>query len=75
MASLVTDELERVVSTLCAKFPGRSLEEIDALVSETYRHLAADARVTTHLIPLTVNLSRQELSRTPVPAAAPGLPR
>jgi hypothetical protein len=76
-ADLIGDELERVVSMLCSKYPDRTHDEIAALVSEVYRQLASKATVTTHLIPLTVNRCRQALTSRPdveQPAALIGSP-
>ncbi len=59
---MVHDELDGVVSALCARFPERSRGEIDAVVAEVYAELASSATITTHLIPLTINRSRRLLS-------------
>ena len=61
-APLVHDELDSVVSTLCTRFPDRARIEVEAVVAEVYAELAARATVTAHLIPLTLNRSRQLLS-------------
>ena len=54
---LVGDELDRIVSTVCARYPGRPRGEVEALVSEAYDELMVRATVTAHLIPLTLNRS------------------
>jgi hypothetical protein len=54
---MVADELGRVISTVCAKFPSRPRAEVEAVVAAAYRHLHAGATVTSHLIPLTLNRS------------------
>ena len=59
---MVHDELEAVVSALCVKFPTRSRREVESVVSDVYRQLAATATITAHLIPLTLNRSRRVLS-------------
>ncbi len=60
--SLVSDELDGVVSTLCARFPTRRRSEIERLVSDVYDQLATNASITAHLIPLTLNRSRRALN-------------
>lgn len=57
----VRDELDAIVSALCNRFPDRSRSEIEALVLDVYSDLAAKATVVAHLIPLTLNRSRQRL--------------
>ena len=59
--SMVHDELEAVVSALCVKFPTRGRREVESVVSDVYRQLAATATITAHLIPLTLNRSRRVL--------------
>jgi hypothetical protein len=59
---MVHDELDGVVSTLCAKFPTRSRNEVEAVVTDVYDQLATSATITAHLIPLTLNRSRRVLS-------------
>jgi hypothetical protein len=59
----VTDELESIVQMFCEKYPDRSEAEIDVLVHDAYAVLAAQATVTAHLIPLTVNRCHKLLSR------------
>ena len=60
---LVNDELESVVSTLCAKVPGSGRGEVVELVVQVYQQLAAEAKVTTDLIPLTLNRCSRLLVR------------
>jgi hypothetical protein len=59
---VVHDELDSVVANLCARFPKRSRFEIETVVASVYAQLVANARVTAHLIPLTLNISRRLLS-------------
>ena len=61
--SLLDDELDGVVSTLCARFPTRRRDEIERLVADIYEQLATSASITAHLIPLTLNRSRRALER------------
>ena len=61
MARLVTDELHSVVDMLCVRHPDVARDKIHTLVHEVYEELAAQARITTHLIPLTVNRCRKRL--------------
>ena len=69
---MVHDELESVVSSLCARFPRRERSEIEGVVAGVYADLVAHARVTTHLIPLTLNRSRQLLAlESPVDSGEP----
>jgi hypothetical protein len=69
---MVHDELMGVVSTLSARFPSRSRDEIVDLVAKVHAELTENATVTSHLIPLTLNRSRRLLSR-PVSHECPGL--
>lgn len=49
-------ELESVTAVLAARFAGRWTEdEVRAVVLRTHARLAAGARLTAHLIPLTAN--------------------
>ena len=69
---LPVGELDSIVTVLIAKFPTCTSARVRDVVYETYRRLAEAARVPTHLIPLTVNLSRSQLeleTRTPRHAA------
>ena len=59
---VLRDELDGVMSALCAKFPHRSRSDIEKVVAAVYAQLARNARVTAHLIPLTLNRSRRLLS-------------
>lgn len=59
----VEDELDGIVTTICAKYPDHKRSEITALVSATYERLKAGANVSAHLIPLTLNLSLRALHR------------
>lgn len=60
--SLVGDELDGVVSALCARYPTRRRDEVERLVAGVYDQLAVNASITAHLIPLTLNRSRRALS-------------
>jgi hypothetical protein len=51
------DELRRVVDTISAKYPHQPRGDVERLVVDAYQHLVANAKVTSHLIPLTVNRS------------------
>ena len=72
-APMIRDELGALVSALCARFPDRNLSEVEHIVADVYAQLVANATVTAHLIPLTLNRSRRLLSSTPmeVVVAAP----
>ena len=61
-ASVIQDELDGVVSALCARFPTRARNEIERVVTDVYEQLATRATITAHLIPLTLNRSRRVLS-------------
>lgn len=63
MAPVVGDELEAIISALCQKYPEHSALDIEAVVAQAYAELAADAKVTAHLIPLTLNRSRRLLAK------------
>jgi Glycosyl hydrolase family 65, C-terminal domain len=60
--SLLDDELESVVSALCARFPTRPRSDVEDVVTDVYGQLAGGATITAHLIPLTLNRSRRLLS-------------
>ena len=62
-APMVRDELDGVVSALCDRFPTCARIDIETVVAAEYAELAANATVTTHLIPLTLNRSRRVLAR------------
>lgn len=62
MTRVTSDELEYVSATLCAKNPGVDQHDIARLVYDVYEELASQARCTTHLIPLTLNVSRRRLA-------------
>jgi hypothetical protein len=62
MGPMVHDELEGVVTALCARFPTRSRNEVERVVTDVYEQLAAGATIGAHLIPLTLNRSRRVLS-------------
>jgi hypothetical protein len=61
-APMIRDELDGVVSELCARFPNRSRNELENVVTDVYEQLATRATITAHLIPLTLNRSRRVLS-------------
>jgi hypothetical protein len=56
-STLVEDEIAGIVSAVCAKFPGRTHADVEALVRAAHEHLSSSAKVTAHLIPLTLNRS------------------
>lgn len=62
---MVRDELEGMAAGLCAKYPQRSRSEVESVVAAAYAELSANARVTAHLSPLTLNRSRRLLAFTP----------
>lgn len=62
--SLVSDELDSVVSALCARYPTRRRSEVERLVGDVYDQLAENASITAHFIPLTLNRSRRALAQT-----------
>ena len=62
--SMLTDELQSVVSALCARFPTRQRSDVETVVADVYEQLAGSARITAHLIPLTLNRSRRLLEGT-----------
>lgn len=51
------DELSGVITAVHSKFPDRTRDEVGDVVRSAYRHLAHNATVTSHLIPLTLNRS------------------
>jgi hypothetical protein len=58
---MVHDELQGVVSALCLRFPICCRSEVESVVADVYEQLAANATITAHLIPLTLNRSRRVL--------------
>jgi len=68
---MVHDELDGVVSELCARFPTRPRSEIESVVADVYAELASNAEVVAHLIPLTLNRSRRRLHDTPTWSTVP----
>lgn len=64
--TLIRDELGAVVSARCARLPDRSRSEVEHVVAAVYAQLVANASVTAHLIPLTLNRSWRVLSSTPM---------
>ena len=59
--SLVRDELDAIVTAICAKYPDRPRAEIERIVDGAYAHLNARARVHAHLVPLTLNRSLRRM--------------
>ncbi|CAN5852661.1 hypothetical protein BH09ACT7_BH09ACT7_32790 [soil metagenome] len=59
-------ELQSMVSMLCARFPDTDPTEIAQLVTDVYYRLRENARIRSHLIPLTLNRCRQILSGPPI---------
>lgn len=60
-APLIHDELDRIIDMLAVRFPSSEHEEIALAVYHNYRRIAAGARITAHLIPLTLNATRRML--------------
>lgn len=58
---MVFDELASVVSSLCVRFPDCDRGDVERTVADAYSLLSRNARITTHLIPLTVNRCRRQL--------------
>ena len=63
LAPMLQDELDRTTTMLAARFPDCGRDEIASVVTRTYLRLAAGARITNHLIPLTLNVSRRILEK------------
>lgn len=67
-ANFVEDELAGIVSAVCARFPDQERAAVETAVSKAYEHLKANAKVSAHLIPLTLNrsmrLMRESTQRT-----------
>jgi hypothetical protein len=61
--ALAFDELERVVSSLCVRFPECDPHDVERTVADAYSSLSRNARITTHLIPLTMNRCRRQLQQ------------
>ncbi|MGW5922280.1 three-helix bundle dimerization domain-containing protein [Nocardia fluminea] len=61
MPHLPARELEAMAGVLASKFPEVPSAYVREVVESTYRKLASTARVQSHLIPLTLNLSRTQL--------------
>ncbi|AQA05134.1 hypothetical protein BVC93_25085 [Mycobacterium sp. MS1601] len=57
------NEIDEIITAVCAKFPACSRAEVESVVVQAYRHLADRATVTAHLIPLTLNRSVRVLRR------------
>jgi len=60
--TLVQDELQAVVAMLCARFPERSRRDVETLVTDVHQRLTDNARIHSHLIPLTLNRCRRILA-------------
>ncbi|MFD4251432.1 three-helix bundle dimerization domain-containing protein [Amycolatopsis thermoflava] len=58
---LAADELAAVVGELRRVCPGADPARVRAIVDGTYRKLAAAAKITDHLIPLTLHRARAVL--------------
>lgn len=58
---LVPDELAAVTEELRQAFPAADPARVRTIVEHTYRELAASAKVTDHLIPLTLHEARARL--------------
>ncbi len=62
MVRVISDELNSMCAALCAKNAGINQADVARLVRDVYQVLASQARITTHLIPLTLNISRRRLA-------------
>lgn len=51
------DELSDVITAVHSTFTDRTHDEVGEVVRGAYQHLARNATVTAHLIPLTLNRS------------------
>ena len=60
---LARRELEALTSMLRSRFPERGSHEIEQLVAGVHADLAGQARVRSHLIPLTLNRCRRILTQ------------
>ncbi|MFJ2666373.1 three-helix bundle dimerization domain-containing protein [Nocardia fluminea] len=58
LSATTVDELDSLAAVLMSRFPGRRLAEVRDVVYEAYRRIASSARITAHLIPLTLNRAR-----------------
>lgn len=63
MTRTVADELESMIQMFGEKFPDQSESAIARLVNDVYNRLSAEATVTAHLIPLTMNRCQRTLER------------
>lgn len=61
----ISDELESIARVLACKFPEIPGAAVREVVESTYLRLARTARIHSHLIPLTLNLSRSRLASIP----------
>lgn len=52
-----SDELDGIVSAVCARYPDCPRSDVETLVTDAFQYLKAGASVTAHLIPLTLNRS------------------
>ncbi|MBN9635607.1 MAG: hypothetical protein J0H22_10485 [Actinobacteria bacterium] len=59
--ALVDDELAAIVTALASRYPTLSSDLVQHVIADTHRDLTARSRITAHLIPLTLNLSRRRL--------------
>lgn len=64
MPHLPDRELDAMAGVLASKFPEVPTAYVREVVESTYRKLSSTARVQSHLIPLTLNLSRTRLVKT-----------
>ncbi len=60
---MASDELEAIAQLLARRFPDVPGTYVRYVVESTYRELARTARIHSHLIPLTLNLSRSRLAQ------------
>jgi hypothetical protein len=59
--STMRDELRQAASMLCTRFPARSRSDVERLLTDVYQALSDNARIRSHLIPLTLNRCRRLL--------------
>ncbi|MEU4651953.1 hypothetical protein [Nocardia fluminea] len=58
VTAATASELDSIATVMMSRFPEHSLTEVRDIVYDAYRRIASAARITTHLIPLTVNRAR-----------------
>lgn len=58
LSTTTVDELDSIATVLVSRFPESRLADVREVVYEAYRRIASSARITAHLIPLTMNRAR-----------------